>query len=367
VPISPSAATYHVHSIAEQISSIQWAAPSAGMPSIDRICPSILLVTSKILTRVELTSESSRSAQRRPTNLWTSAATISVMDTEDVRSFIDSDMGKAFDALLTLTSNALELTAATQFAFPYVVRSIDEHSWRLANDMFGVAAAKLYDACKSTIDSQFHTLHAFCLLGAWGAFEDYVEAAAKAALRGRPELVYDNPAFDRATRRASTLPDLTEDERFERIISVVVSNKRNPLDAAGCGKYESQLELGDINGPIPTDLAEALMEGQQVRNILAHNGGRADAKLLQQAHGLGYAIGDEVKITKAQLGKYLVALNTYTTIILNRHRVQNGFTPLVCYQGDRNMFKAGFDALYPGAILPVNLRDLSQSESGDHS
>jgi hypothetical protein len=105
------------------------------------------------------------------------------------------------------------------------------------------------------------------------------------------------------------------------------------------------------------------MEGQQFRNVWAHNGGRADAKLLEQAPGLGYAIGEEVKLSKSMLGKYLVALNTYTTIIVNRDRVQNAFAPLVCYGGEKNVFKASFDALFPGAILPVNLQDMSRAVS----
>jgi hypothetical protein len=114
-----------------------------------------------------------------------------------------------------------------------------------------------------------------------------------------------------------------------------------------------------------TDIAETLMESQQVRNVWAHNGGRADSKLLEQAPGLGYDIGDEVKATKPMLGKYLVALNTYKTIIVNPDRVANGFAPLVCYGGEKNVFKASFDELFPGAILPVKLRDMSRSASDD--
>lgn len=281
---------------------------------------------------------------------------------DEDRSFIDSDMGKAYGALLKLTNASLELTAAVPFAFAYAVKSVDESGWRLINDMFGFTAGKLYDSCKSNFENGFQTLNVFCLLESWGAFETFVEDASKAAIRRQRDLL-SNSVFDKARRRVEQLQDLTDNERFERIIGIVISSQRDPLDATGNGKYEKQLGFGNIAGTVPTDLAEALMEGQQVRNVWAHNGGRADAKLLEQAPSLGYAIGEEVKITKPMLGRYLIALNTYTTIIVNRDRVQNGFAPLVCYGGQKNVFKASFDRLFPGAIMPVNLRDMSRSES----
>ena len=64
------------------------------------------------------------------------------------------------------------------------------------------------------------------------------------------------------------------------------------------------------------------------------------------------------------LAKYLLVLNTYATVIVNRYRGQNGYAPLVCYGGEQNVFKASFDELFPGAILPVNLEDISRRVSG---
>jgi hypothetical protein len=68
-------------------------------------------------------------------------------------------------------------------------------------------------------------------------------------------------------------------------------------------------------------------------------------------------------ITKPILGKYLLALNTYATIIVNRYGVQQGFAPLGCFQDEQNQFKASFDEPFPDAILPVRLQDMSRSAS----
>jgi hypothetical protein len=157
------------------------------------------------------------------------------------------------------------------------------------------------------------------------------------------------------------MPDLGDQQRFERIIDIVIGSQRDQLDFEGNGRYERQLDLADLSGSVPPDSAEALMEGQQVRNVWAHNGGRGDAKLLQQAPNGGYEIGEKVTITKPMLGNYLLALNTYAMIIVNRYRVQRGFPPLVCYQGEQNQFKACFDELFPDATLPVSVEDMSRS------
>ncbi|MCT7656830.1 hypothetical protein [Mycobacterium deserti] len=273
-------------------------------------------------------------------------------------------MGKAFDAWLSLSNDSLELTAVIPWAFAYVVESTTQPDWEHINRVMGqFNACKAYDACKRSVDSHYETLYVLTLLASWGAFEAYVEDAAKAGLRARPELL-SNTAFDRAKRKAEELTDADEAQRFEYIIDRVIGSIRDRLDADGNGKYEQQLQLAGLGGTVPSDIALALMEGQQVRNVWAHNGGRADAKLLEQAPAIGYAIGDKVTITKVMLGKYLLALNTYATIVVNRYRVQNGYAPLVCYGGEQNTFKASFDELFPGAILPVNLEDISRRLSG---
>jgi hypothetical protein len=282
---------------------------------------------------------------------------------DDDRSFVDSDMGSAYEAWLDLSNDSLELTAVIPWAFTYVVESTTLPNWRHINELLGIMAAKTYDACKRSIDTNYETLYVLTLLASWGAFEAYVEDAAKAGLRLRPELL-SNTAFDRARRRADELTDADETQRFEFVIDRVVGSIRDRLDGEGNGKYEQQLSLAGLRGTVPTDLALALMEAQQVRNVWAHNGGRSDAKLLEQAPAIGYAVGEKVTITKPMLGKYLLALNTYATIIVNRYRVQNAYAPLVCYGGEQNEFKASFDELFPGAILPVNLADISRRVSG---
>ncbi|TQR85959.1 hypothetical protein D8S82_14365 [Mycobacterium hodleri] len=279
------------------------------------------------------------------------------------RSCIDSGMGEAFDSWLDLFNETLALTAAVPWAFLYVVESTKNPDWGHINKLLGgFNACKTYDVAERNIESKHQTLNVLALLGCWGSFEAYVVDAAKAGLRSRPEML-SNPVFNKAKRRAEQLADADEGQRFEHIIDKVLASIHDKLDAGGNGKYESQLALGGLGGTVPSDLASALMEAQQVRNVLAHNGGKADAKLLKQAPSLGFEIGDQVVITKQMLGKYLLALNTYTTIIVNRYRVQRGCAPLVCYGGMQNLFKDSFDQLFPDAVFPTSAKGVSGRKS----
>jgi hypothetical protein len=70
-------------------------------------------------------------------------------------------------------------------------------------------------------------------------------------------------------------------------------------------------------------------------------------------------------VTVEALNEYIVALNTYAFIMMNRFRLGNGMDAIECYQGDANKFKAGFDRLYPQTISPELLQDRLRSELGD--
>lgn len=119
--------------------------------------------------------------------------------------------------------------------------------------------------------------------------------------------------------------------------------RRANLPLEGGGKYENQLSLAGLDGDVPRDLALALMEAQQVRNVWAHNGGRADRKLLDQCPNIGVAFREKVAMTADRLSTYTLAQNTYTTIIVNRARRLCGLRPMECHNGPSNVFKPSLE------------------------
>jgi hypothetical protein len=73
---------------------------------------------------------------------------------EEDGSFVESGVGKAYDAWLGLSNDALELAAVIPFAFAYVVESTTNPDWKHINGLMGrFMACKTYDACKRSVDS----------------------------------------------------------------------------------------------------------------------------------------------------------------------------------------------------------------------
>jgi hypothetical protein len=273
---------------------------------------------------------------------------------------LETGVWQAFDGWLTIFNDTFELAAAVPHAFEFVVESVTRPNWFLTNDILGgFIACQTYDACKSVIERKHETLYVLCLLASWGAFESFIEEVAKATLRTDLALL-TKPEFARTTRKVAD-KNLSEEVSREEIIDNVVNGQRGPLTEDGDGKYEEQLRLADLGGDVPRDLAKTLMEAQQVRNVWAHNSGRADQTLIDQAPELETQIGQKVTIDLMMLGRYILALNTYATMILNRFRNKHGLPAMECH-GGVNMFKSSFDELYPDAIHPYELQKRVKAE-----
>lgn len=274
---------------------------------------------------------------------------------------LETEVWKAFDGWLLIFNNTLELAAAVPHAFKYVVDSVDGANWNHINGVLGIIAGKTYDACKNVIVEEHQTLYVLALLASWGAFESFIEEVTKAALRAEPALLA-KPEFARTTRRVADR-NLSPADSQREIIDKMINGQRGRLTEDGGGKYEEQLRLADLGGRVPSNLARALMEAQQVRNVWAHNSGQADQDLVDQAPGLQISIGETVKIDGPMIASYILAQNTYVTIILNRFRTKHGLPPIECHQS-ANMFKASFDRLYPNAVSAYELQKRVKAERG---
>lgn len=279
--------------------------------------------------------------------------------------FLQTGVMEAFNGWLTIFNDVLELTAAVPPSFTVVVESVKRTDWRLLNNVLGLTAGKTYDAAKHQLDNNNETLYVLFLLASWAAFESFVEEIPAALIRIDPALI-SAPAFDKARNRADN-ESLTGSERLERIIDIVIPKQKEALTPEGGGKYENQLSLVGLDGEVPRDLALALMEAQQVRNVWAHNGGRADRKLLDQCPNFGVVLGEKIAMTGDRLSKYTLAQNTYTTMIVNRARTLCGLRPMECHNRPSNLFKPSFDKLFPNAVSIHELVETLKAERAPDS
>jgi hypothetical protein len=181
-------------------------------------------------------------------------------------------------------------------------------------------------------------------------------------IRMHPELL-DTDIFGSARRRAER-GGVDVGDYVEFVSDRALRSVGGPTEDDDRNKYEMQLELVGLNGDVPDDLSLTIRTAHEVRNVWAHRNGKADSKLIDKCRHLAYAIGDPVPVTVEALNEYIVALNTYAFIMMNRFRLSNGMDAIECYQADANKFKAGFDRLYP-QTSPELLQDRLRSELGD--
>lgn len=118
-------------------------------------------------------------------------------------------------------------------------------------------------------------------------------------------------------------------------------------------KVERQLELVGLNGPVPAELADNLNTSKLIRNVWAHNAGKADQQFIDNCPATTVSVGETVTVSKESLGADLVGIVTYAVIIINRFRVNNGMQPFETYPGsaeEPNPFKPAVDQLFPNPV-----------------
>ena len=71
---------------------------------------------------------------------------------------------------------------------------------------------------------------------------------------------------------------------FPELIEAVYSDavrRNNASTDVGKGKFEKNLEVVGLDGPLPDELSSTIFQAQQIRNIWAHNAGKADRSFLR--------------------------------------------------------------------------------------
>jgi len=178
-----------------------------------------------------------------------------------------------------------------------------------------VAKARADEAAKE-IEGNFPKLHAHSLLGLWGAFESMVEDLFIARLSDHPALL-NSEAFERIKIPVSLIATASDSELHRSILDAT-SRNLNETRGAGITPFEGILRMVNLAGSVPGIVRDAVFEAQQIRNVWAHRGGRADPHFQTSCPSLGFALGDVVALNAEQFNRLSGGLDMYGIIILNR-------------------------------------------------
>lgn len=261
-------------------------------------------------------------------------------------------VGDAYNVYLERANETLQMAGTIYHLFAAVDKHADDATFTANLDPR--VADFIVESAQSQVAADFESLHTMMVLTGWAQVEALVSDICVAMLRTNPALL-SGPAFNNVKLPASVVAMEDLNDRLDALIDVAFDS-RYQYDANGKGKFEKQLEMVGLNGRVPDDLAKALVVVNAVRNAMAHNGGIADRQFLGKVpDDLGYELGDKVALSKPATAQYILALNTYTTIVTNRFRVQNGLPPVQCSQNSANIYAASFSELFPDAIDPTTL------------
>ena len=192
------------------------------------------------------------------------------------------------------------------------------------------------------VDSEQHKpiFHALIIIGAWSALEAYVTDFCKCVIRGQSDVLEESREV-RALKVPLTDLLAGDADKTDRVYEAL---EKNFGHGQGVGQFESLLKHLKLDGFVPEDIRRAILLAQKVRNVWAHNAGRADAKFIPNSSPLEFKLGDKVAISVEDTYYYISTLFMYGSIITSRWRLQNGLNYLPV--PDQAPMKASYDSIW---------------------
>ncbi len=214
-------------------------------------------------------------------------------------------------------------------------------------------AIKTHLMGKREIDDGFEFFAALILLSSWAAFEAYIDDACKAVLQMDPPLLNQgNLSRVKLSYAESQLDQMSQFDVYLRK-GAYLTNASTAVQ-----KIERELKLVNLNGHVPQDLTDHINTSKLIRNVWAHNAGKADRYFVENSVNTPFGVGDTVTVSKESLTTDAIGMASYAIMILNRFRVAHGMQAAEAYPGTTdapNPFKPNIDALFPN---PISWRDL---------
>jgi hypothetical protein len=278
----------------------------------------------------------------------------------DENEFASTPVIDAINRYLNSAGEIIQLTAIIYHVFDATVA--EALSPRLRSTIGESQAITVVGWAREHKEAKHRTLHSLVAVGSWAALETLIADVCTETLQAEPQWL-EAEAF-RGLKLPPTIVLLDRHEQVNIIAEMAFSGGVAPTDD-GKAKFERQLKMVGLDGAVPEDLAKGLIWANAVRNIIMHNGGFVDSKFLARCPDSGYAVGDAIKLDHGGCADIILGLQTYTSIVLNRLRMNAGLRPLQCSQSPSNKFRDSFNQMYPDAIAAEQLTDESGGSSID--
>jgi hypothetical protein len=166
------------------------------------------------------------------------------------------------------------------------------------------------------VDSDFALIHSQAVLSLWSALEDVIRDLVARWLMNLPQTRLDRPWSDLKVR-VGEYEQLDEEQKAYFLVGAVEQSTAAALKV-GINRFECMLESLRLSGALEEQIGALIYEMQQVRNVVAHRRGIADARFCAACPTFGTAIGQRVLISHERWRAYEGAIHSYILEVIFR-------------------------------------------------
>lgn len=185
-----------------------------------------------------------------------------------------------------------------------------EHEEKLA------AAERQAELAQTEVDRGFPFVHSQAVVGLWSYLEALFHSFLVEWLRNDPQALRCQQV-QKLRIRLGDYEQLHGYERYEYVVELLEKDIAIGL-RNGTTRFEALLVPFGLSGEIPEDIKRDIYELGQVRNTIVHRAGVVDRQLLDACPWLGYSFGDEIQVSHAMFGTYMVATHRYVVLVICR-------------------------------------------------
>ncbi len=179
-------------------------------------------------------------------------------------------------------------------------------------------AQELERLAMEEVKNGFPLLYAHSVVAVWSALEAAIPQFCADWLMCFPQLLENKP-FAKVSIQASSV--LIADKRIlvEGIIQTLQQITQAPLKV-GVGRFDVLLDAVGISVPTEEERRRTLFELSKVRNVIVHQGGKADNKFISECPWVNATLGQRVPIGPERYRSYMIAARSYAADVVVQAR-----------------------------------------------
>jgi hypothetical protein len=182
-------------------------------------------------------------------------------------------------------------------------------------------AQRIAAQANDELDAGFPIVHSSILLALWSLLETFVDDLVVAALANDLSLV-QREQFGRL--RVPPTYFLRGPDECARSIVAEWRREDRTTARSGVGRFERQLDLVGLAGPVPQQIAHAIHQSHHVRNVWAHRSGYADSHFLERCGDFGVSLGERVDLPIATFARLMHGCHMYVLLVHCRYLARIG-------------------------------------------